>query len=167
MDYSPAGSSVHGIFQARILEWLPFPTPGDLPNPGIEAVPYVSCTDRWILYHCALCHLGSPMEEHEVLNKNHCSTPAQPTFCICHTVVGPRNAKKNIWCVMDFAMHCHTPFQERRCYPSCRKWCQQMVFSCQSLQGLLQWWSCLLQCHAPSWGSPCPKTQESPAICFK
>ena len=26
-------SSVHGIFQARILELLPFPSPGDLPNP--------------------------------------------------------------------------------------------------------------------------------------
>ena len=24
MDYSPSGSSFHGIFQARILEWLPF-----------------------------------------------------------------------------------------------------------------------------------------------
>ena len=31
-----ACSSVHGIFQARILEWLLFPTPGDLPNPGIK-----------------------------------------------------------------------------------------------------------------------------------
>ena len=30
------GSSVHEIFQARILEWDPFPSPGDLPNPGIE-----------------------------------------------------------------------------------------------------------------------------------
>ena len=29
-------SSVHGILQARILEWLPFPAPGDIPNPGIE-----------------------------------------------------------------------------------------------------------------------------------
>ena len=36
MDCSPPGSSVHGIFQARILEGLPFPPPGDLPNPGIE-----------------------------------------------------------------------------------------------------------------------------------
>ena len=27
---------VHGIFQARILEWLFFPFSGDLPNPGIE-----------------------------------------------------------------------------------------------------------------------------------
>ena len=34
MDGSPPGSSVHGIFQARILEWQPFPSPGDLPDPG-------------------------------------------------------------------------------------------------------------------------------------
>ena len=25
MDYSPPGSSVHGILQARILEWVAFP----------------------------------------------------------------------------------------------------------------------------------------------
>ena len=36
MDCSPPGSSVHGILQARILEWLPCPPPGDLPNPGTE-----------------------------------------------------------------------------------------------------------------------------------
>ena len=36
MDCSPPDSSVHGILQARILEWLPFPSPGDLPNPGIK-----------------------------------------------------------------------------------------------------------------------------------
>ena len=35
-DCSPPGSSVHGIFQARTLEWLPFPTPGDLPDTGIK-----------------------------------------------------------------------------------------------------------------------------------
>ena len=34
MDYSLPGSSVHGISQARILSGLPFPTPGDCPNPG-------------------------------------------------------------------------------------------------------------------------------------
>ena len=36
MDCSPPGSSVHEISQARILEWLPFPSPEDLPGPGIE-----------------------------------------------------------------------------------------------------------------------------------
>ena len=34
MDYSPPGSSVHGILQSRMLVWLPFL--GDLPNPGVK-----------------------------------------------------------------------------------------------------------------------------------
>ena len=36
MDYSLPGSYVHGIFQARYWSELPFPSPGDLPDPGIE-----------------------------------------------------------------------------------------------------------------------------------
>ena len=36
MDYSPTGSSVHGILQVRILAWVTCPPPGDLSNPGIE-----------------------------------------------------------------------------------------------------------------------------------
>ena len=36
MDYSLPGSSVRGISQARVLSGLPFPPPGDLPDPGIE-----------------------------------------------------------------------------------------------------------------------------------
>ena len=36
MDYSPPGSSVHGILQARTLCGLLVPFSGDLPNPGIE-----------------------------------------------------------------------------------------------------------------------------------
>ena len=27
MDYSPSGSSIHGILQARVLEFLPLPSP--------------------------------------------------------------------------------------------------------------------------------------------
>ena len=37
MDFSPPGSSVHGISQARILEWVAISF-SDLPNPGIEPV---------------------------------------------------------------------------------------------------------------------------------
>ena len=36
VDCSPPGSSVHGVLQARILERLLFPSPGDLSNPGME-----------------------------------------------------------------------------------------------------------------------------------
>ena len=32
----PMDCTVHGILQARILEWVAFPFQGDLPNPGIE-----------------------------------------------------------------------------------------------------------------------------------
>ena len=34
--YSPPGSSVHGILQAILWSGLPFPIPGDLPDPRIE-----------------------------------------------------------------------------------------------------------------------------------
>ena len=33
---TPPGSSVHGILQARVLEWIAIPFSRDLPNPGIE-----------------------------------------------------------------------------------------------------------------------------------
>ena len=33
-DCSPPGSSVHGILQARILEWVSRPPPGDLREPS-------------------------------------------------------------------------------------------------------------------------------------
>ena len=52
MDCSPPGSSVHGIMQARILEWAAVPFSRDLPNPGL-----LHC--RLILYH--LSHQGSPL----------------------------------------------------------------------------------------------------------
>ena len=36
MDCSLPGSSVHGILQARILEWVAIPSAEDLIDPGIE-----------------------------------------------------------------------------------------------------------------------------------
>ena len=36
MDGSLPGSSVHGILQARILEWVVMSPSGDLPDPGIK-----------------------------------------------------------------------------------------------------------------------------------
>ena len=36
MDCSPPGSSVHGILQARILEWVAIPFSRGSSNPGIE-----------------------------------------------------------------------------------------------------------------------------------
>ena len=38
VDCSLPGSSIHGILQARILEWIAISFSGDLPNPGIKPV---------------------------------------------------------------------------------------------------------------------------------
>ena len=42
MDCSLPGPSVHGILQARILEWIAISSPGDLPDPGIEPMSLTS-----------------------------------------------------------------------------------------------------------------------------
>ena len=55
-DCSLPGSSVHGILSARILGWVPFSPPGDLPDPGIEPVSSASPA----LDSLPLNHLGSP-----------------------------------------------------------------------------------------------------------
>ena len=36
MSYSLPGFSVHGIFQARIMEWVAIPSPEDLRDTGIK-----------------------------------------------------------------------------------------------------------------------------------
>ena len=56
MDCSPPGSSLPGIFQARILEWvaIPFSRGPSWPRDWNR----VTCIGRWILYQ--LSHQGSP-----------------------------------------------------------------------------------------------------------
>ena len=52
MDCSPPGSSVHGILQARILEWVSMPFSRGSPQPRDQThVSSVSCVARQILYH--------------------------------------------------------------------------------------------------------------------
>ena len=36
MDYSLPGSSVHGFSRQEYWSGLPFPSPGNLPTPGVE-----------------------------------------------------------------------------------------------------------------------------------
>ena len=38
-DYSLPDSSVHGVLQGRVLEWVAMPSSGDLPDPGVEHGP--------------------------------------------------------------------------------------------------------------------------------
>ena len=52
MDCSLPGSSVYGILQARILEWvaISFSRESSLPRDR-TCISYVSCIGRWVLYH--------------------------------------------------------------------------------------------------------------------
>ena len=55
MDCSPPGSSVQGIFQARILKWVAISfSKGSSPARDETCISgVVSCIGRWILYHWA------------------------------------------------------------------------------------------------------------------
>ena len=58
MNCSLPGSSVQGILQARILEWVAIPSSRGSSQPRVRThISYISCTGRWVLYH--LCHLRS------------------------------------------------------------------------------------------------------------
>ena len=50
MDFSPPDSSVYGIFQARILEWVAISYSKGSSQPRDQAP--ISCFSRQILYHC-------------------------------------------------------------------------------------------------------------------
>ena len=60
MDCNPPGSSVHGIFQTRALEWVAISFSRRSPNPGIKATSPVLQMDS-----LALSHLGSPEDDLE------------------------------------------------------------------------------------------------------
>ena len=51
MDCSPSGSSVHGILQARILEWVVISS--SRRSSQLRNRTCISCLVRQILYHCA------------------------------------------------------------------------------------------------------------------
>ena len=52
MDCSPPGSSVHGILQARVLEWGAVSSSRGSSQPRDQTCSsYISCIGRWVLYH--------------------------------------------------------------------------------------------------------------------
>ena len=77
MDHSPQGSSVHGIFQARILEWVAISSSRGSSRPSNQIqFSCISCIGRQILYH--LSHQGSPIIPYAAAAK---SLWSGPTLC--------------------------------------------------------------------------------------
>ena len=59
IDCSPPGSSVHGILQARKVEWVPMPSSRGSSQPRGRTL--VSCLWHWQVDSLSLCHLGGPI----------------------------------------------------------------------------------------------------------
>ena len=51
MDSTPPGSTVHGIFQARILEWVAVPSSRGSSQPRDQTHTFMSPIGRQALYH--------------------------------------------------------------------------------------------------------------------
>ena len=67
MNRGPPGSSVHGILQARILEWFAMHCSRGSSQPRDQT--HFSCVSyigRWVLYHQH--HLGSPFCGDDILH---------------------------------------------------------------------------------------------------
>ena len=60
MDYSTSGSFVHGISQARILEWVAIPSSRGSSRPRDQT--HVSCLLHWQADSLPLSHQESPVE---------------------------------------------------------------------------------------------------------
>ena len=65
MDCSLPGSSVHGILQARILEWVAMPSSRSLPDPGIEPRSLALQADS-----LPLSHLGNLIYSPKYMKQN-------------------------------------------------------------------------------------------------
>ena len=86
MDYSLPGSSVHGILQAKYWSGLPFPSPEDLPDPGIETRSLALRADSWQGQFPQHSGLGPTKEEAKSLSQyaqTECNTKAElPTLSL-------------------------------------------------------------------------------------
>ena len=74
MVRNPSGSSVHGILQARILEWVAMTSSKGSSWPkDWTRISYISCIGRQVLYHqhclgSPYCQLESESESHSVVS---------------------------------------------------------------------------------------------------
>ena len=67
MDCSPPGLSVHGILQARLLEWVAMPSFRGFPNPGIKIASPM--TPALLADSLSLNHQGSPFNVYIIFSQ--------------------------------------------------------------------------------------------------
>ena len=86
MNCSPPGSSVHGILQARILEWVAISSSRGSLRPRNQTL--VSCIGRRVLYHS--CHLESPFSSLLISESSESSSRSPMPPCLTALPGAPR-----------------------------------------------------------------------------
>ena len=110
MDLSSPQASVHGIFQARIVEWVDMPSSKESSSPrDWTCISYVSCIGRCIVYH--RLHLGSPPLH--IYSSSNKQTPSLQRWCTCpfSPVV--------LWALAHMTEEVKVPFLWHRCFSTC------------------------------------------------
>ena len=100
-DCSPPGPSVHGILQARILEWVAIPFSRDLPNPGIKP--------------------GSTALETGSLLTEPLRKPQSITICNIFMAVTEVLCRKSVLVTHPFAVHMVFPRFWQWCIPNSKR----------------------------------------------
>ena len=98
--------SVHGILQARILEWVAMTSSRRSSQPRDQTpVSHISCTGKWILYHQH--HLGTPFIDsllHFILTTIQCIT-----YLICYGL----KKKPQLWEAADSGSRSHKHHKQK------------------------------------------------------
>ena len=143
-DYSLLGSSVHDIFQTRILEWLPLPIPGHLPDAGIGLLRL----PHWqVLSHCVIWEALSTGDE--IPKDGHWLA------CFPHPLHGTYHHRTSFpsWsysCPSKRLFHMSVrPAVSSPCHMYQDRWAPWLYIHCWL--PLYFRWSEVILCHAASW----------------
>ena len=81
MDHTPLGSSVHGILQARILEWVAISYSRGFSRPRDQThLSCIFCIGRWILYHFVTWEAHHPFLVSPFFSSLESSSPRMPPY---------------------------------------------------------------------------------------
>ena len=99
MDRGAWVATVHGVLQARVLEWVAVPTSRESsPSTDQTHVSSISCTGRQVLYH--YCHLGS--HSWVCMGTQSCLTLCNPSTTVYQAPRSMGFSMQEFWCASPF-----------------------------------------------------------------
>ena len=135
MDYSPLDSSVHGVFQARIMEWLPLLIPGDL-LPFFFFLGFIFFTLQYRIGFAIHQHesatgvhvfpiLNPPPISHHPIPQGHPSAPAPSTLSHASNL--------DWWSISHMIIYMFSCFSPKSSHPHPLTESKRLFYTCVSL----------------------------------